>query len=118
MSCNNRIGEMIKLRRNMLHMTLEDVGNAVGVNKSTVKKWEDGFIENMRRDKIAALADILKISPVDLIRGEISGGADRSTMEEHLLDSFHQLNSDGQELAIDYVDALAEKPKYQRTDEE
>jgi transcriptional regulator with XRE-family HTH domain len=65
------IGEMIHNRRIELQLTLEDIGNAVGVSKSTVKKWEDGFISNMRRDKIAKLAKILKINPVSLITGEL-----------------------------------------------
>ena len=69
---NNKIGAMLKSRRLSLNLTLEEVGDAVGVNKSTVKKWEDGFIENMRRDKIAVLAEVLKISPVDIIRGSSS----------------------------------------------
>ena len=42
-------------------------GNFVGVSKSTVKKWESGYISNMRRDKIALLAKILKIEPTKLI---------------------------------------------------
>lgn len=53
----------IKTRREELHMTLEEVGNIVGVGKSTVRKWETGQIENMRRDKIAALAKALRVSP-------------------------------------------------------
>lgn len=44
-------------------LTLEQVGNAVGVGKSTVRKWETGIIANMRRDKIAKLADVLCVSP-------------------------------------------------------
>lgn len=61
------IGEMIYSRRKELGLTLEEVGNYVGVSKSTVKKWESGFISNMRRDKIALLAQILKIEPTKLI---------------------------------------------------
>lgn len=64
------IGTIIKNRRLELNLTLEDVGNAVGVGKSTVKKWEDGFISNMKRDKISALAQILNLNPVTLITGE------------------------------------------------
>lgn len=64
------IGKLINKRRTELELTLEDVGNAVGVSKSTVKKWEDGFISNMKRDKIAELAKVLKLSPVSLITGE------------------------------------------------
>lgn len=59
----SEMSEKIKARREELHMTLEEVGNIVGVGKSTVRKWETGQIENMRRDKIAALAMALNVSP-------------------------------------------------------
>ena len=48
-------------------LTLEDVGNYVGVGKSTVRKWESGMIENMKRDKIAKLAKCLGVSVSALI---------------------------------------------------
>lgn len=64
------IGKIIRERRNELGLTLEDVGNAVGVTKSTVKKWEDGYISNMRRDKLAELARVLQLDPVVFITGE------------------------------------------------
>ncbi len=61
------IGKLIHQRRKELNLTLEEVGHAVGVVKSTVKKWEDGYIANMRRDKIVALSTILKIDPIHFI---------------------------------------------------
>lgn len=61
------IGQLIHDRRTALGLTFEEVGNIVGVSKSTVKKWESGNISNMRRDKIASLAKALKISPVQLV---------------------------------------------------
>lgn len=66
------IGKIIKLRRNELKLTLEEIGNAVGVSKSTVKKWEDGYIANMKSDKIAALSSVLQISPALLMGFENS----------------------------------------------
>ena len=63
---------MIKDRRIELGLTLEDVGKAVGVGKSTVRKWESGQIKDMKRDKISALADVLRLSPVSFIVGEDS----------------------------------------------
>ena len=57
-------GEKLKNRRLELGLTLEEVGNIVGVGKSTVTKWENGSIENMKRDKIALLATALKVSPL------------------------------------------------------
>ena len=60
----------LKARRESLKLTLEDVGNYVGVGKSTVRKWENGMINNMGRDKILKYAKILQISPLALI-GEV-----------------------------------------------
>ena len=61
------IGDIIKKRRQELHLTLEDLGDLCGVGKSTVRKWENGMIENMGRDKISALSKALKISPLTLL---------------------------------------------------
>ncbi len=60
----------MKNKRNLLNLTLEEVGNAVGVGKSTVRKWENGEIENMKRDKIEKLSKVLKVSPMDILRFE------------------------------------------------
>lgn len=57
----------IEKRRKELNLTLEQIGNYVGVSKSTVKKWETGFIDNMKRDKIALLAQVLKVSPLEIL---------------------------------------------------
>ncbi|WP_373232132.1 helix-turn-helix domain-containing protein [Cohnella sp.] len=57
-------GRHLQKRRKELKLTLEQVGNIVGVGKSTVRKWETGDIENMRRDKIALLAKALKTTPL------------------------------------------------------
>lgn len=61
------IGKIIYERRKELGLTLEEVGNAVGVGKSTVRKWENGMIKNMGRDKLAALAAVLRLDPVMLV---------------------------------------------------
>lgn len=61
------IGKKIYDRRKELNLTLEDVGNACGVGKSTVRKWENGMIKNMGRDKISKLASVLDINPVELV---------------------------------------------------
>ena len=61
------IGKRIHDRRIELGLTLEEVGQACGVGRSTVRKWETGMIKNMKRDKIALLANVLQISPVELV---------------------------------------------------
>lgn len=44
-------------------MTLEQLGDKRGAGKSTVRKWENGMIKDMRRDKIQKLANALGVSP-------------------------------------------------------
>lgn len=59
--------DLLKSRREELGLTLEDIGSAVGVSKGTVQRWEAGIIKNLRRDKIAKLSKVLKMSPLDLM---------------------------------------------------
>lgn len=61
------IPAIIKERRTELNLTLKDVADYVGVNVSTVSRWEAGHINNMMRDKIIKLSDILQVNPVLLM---------------------------------------------------
>ena len=61
---------IIKTRRKELGITLEDIGNYVGVSKATVQRWETGSISNMRRDRIKKLSEILQIAPEILLEAE------------------------------------------------
>ena len=71
-----KVNEIISRRRKELGLTLEEVAIKVGVSRSTVKKWETGSIKNMRRDKMALLAEALKISPMDLLEDEPTNTSD------------------------------------------
>lgn len=48
-------------------LTLEQVGDAVGVSKATVQRWESGEIANLRRDKIYKLSQALHTTPAYLM---------------------------------------------------
>lgn len=61
------LNEKLKQRRLELGLTLEQVGDYVGVGKSTVRKWETGLIKDMKRSQIAKYAEILKISPAVIL---------------------------------------------------
>lgn len=64
---------ILKTKRLEKGMTLEEVGKIVGVGKSTVRKWENGMIENMGRDKIVSLSKALGISPLKILGIDESG---------------------------------------------
>ena len=63
MDISRRIREL-RARRGL---TLEEIGAYVGVSKTTVQRWESGDIKNMRRDKIAKLAEALGTTPGELV---------------------------------------------------
>lgn len=57
------MGQKIYALRKEKGMTLEELGDKVGVGKSTVRKWENGMIANMKRDKILKISEVLGVSP-------------------------------------------------------
>ena len=72
----------LKERRKYLRLTLEQVGDFVGVGKSTVRKWENGMINNIGSDKIQKYAQILQISPIDIINKEIVSKEDKDLQKD------------------------------------
>ena len=63
------INTMIKQRREELGLSLEDVGNAIGVRKGTVQKWETGYIKNIGYENLNALSKALNI-PISVLFSE------------------------------------------------
>jgi repressor LexA len=61
------IGNIISTQRKRLGLTMKEIAEAVGVSEATVSRWESGDINNMRRDKIAKLADVLNLSPIKIL---------------------------------------------------
>lgn len=57
----------LRARREQLKISQDQVAKATGVSRGTVSKWESGNIANMKRDKIAALAKLLRISPLEVL---------------------------------------------------
>lgn len=57
----------LRVIRTAKGLTLEEVGDYVGVSKTTVQRWESGNIQNMRRDRISKLAHILGITPDEIV---------------------------------------------------
>ena len=62
------MGDRIHYLRTNLGLTLQELGDKVGVGASTVRKWETGYIKTLRTDKMQKLADALDTT-VDYIMG-------------------------------------------------
>lgn len=53
-------------RRKELGLTLEEVGDRIGVGKSTVRKWENGMV--MGVDRLESIAKALEMEIIDLLK--------------------------------------------------
>ena len=89
------IANKIKTRRIELGLTLEDVAQAVGVGRSTVQRWESGLIQNMKRDKIAKLASVLQMNPVEFVPAhhmdlQLFSSQTRDDEDQRRLEALHQ----------------------------
>ncbi len=105
------LGDLIKYLRQQKGLTLEQVGDAVGVGKSTVRKWETGDIRNMGRDKIAKLAKILDTTPDFLINCGESSDPWSQTFRDNLQFVLCAIDpTDAQDSAFDFHkwDAIAD----------
>lgn len=113
------IKDLIREKRQELGLTYEQLGELVGVGKSTVRKWETGMIENMRRDNIIALSKALNISPAllmgwDFSKTAINTSNNYSEEEQQHIEDLRKLNNIGKNKVINYTKDLIEMPKYQK----
>ena len=113
-------GEKIYDLRTQKGLTLEELGNMVGVGKSTVRKWENGMIANMKRDKILAVAKALDTTPAYLMGWE-DDAEDASYKESpsspstpEILTLYNSLDAEDQSLALGIVRQMAEQDKYKK----
>lgn len=86
----------LKERRLQLGLTLEEVGKMVGVGKSTVRKWENGVIGNMGRDKISRLAEALRVSPLFIMNIDDDDNTKYILDTDDIYSIYHSLSPRGQ----------------------
>lgn len=111
-----KINDLIKSRRLELGLTLRQVADATGVSEATVCRWESGSIGDMRRNRIVALANILRLSPAELAGGEpqesISSVFARYGLSEReilLVEKVLALDSEKREIALRMLAALSDE---------
>ena len=83
-------GARIKERREFLGLTMEEVGNALGVNKSTIKRYEDGVTKRITIATYEKLAKILQTTPLYLM-GSDCNGESSDAVEEKLTGIYEDL---------------------------
>lgn len=78
------LGDKIRTRRMELGMTMEDLGKAIGVQRSAINKYEKGIITDLKRSTIDALSKALNVSVFYLLDD------DPEDLDEARLEALHQ----------------------------
>ena len=97
----------LKQRRQELGLTLEELGEACGVGKSTVRKWETGAIKNMRRDKVLLLAKKLQVDPMMIIDSVDVPSA--PSPDERILAAYHAADPIYQQIVLELLESHPKK---------
>ncbi|MBN2851551.1 MAG: helix-turn-helix transcriptional regulator [Clostridia bacterium] len=117
------MGDRIRILRTSLGMTQEELGKIIGVQKSAIRKYESGAIENIKRSSIKLLAETFNVTPSYLMcfdekaeQQSLSSfninSLDDSTM--HICKLYQQLNQDGKNKLLDYMEDLLSVEKYKK----
>lgn len=104
------LNEKLRNRRKELGLTLDQVGDYVGVGKSTVRKWETGIIKDMKRSQIAKYAEILKISPMAILGIDEESGLTEIPMENVVFDDYFPLRYSSNLSAGSFEELLQAEP--------
>ena len=104
------MGQKIYNLRIQKGLTLEELGNMVGVGKSTVRKWENGMIANMRRDKILKVSEALDTTPAYLMGWDQEESSEKSL--PRIMQYYELLNDTGKLEATKRVEELTQLPQY------
>ena len=80
-----KINEIIKKRRTELGLTLKQVADQLGVSESLISRYESNDVKNMKVDKIAPLAKILKTTPAYLMGWDDNPTPPKPTVDTSML---------------------------------
>lgn len=116
------ISDKLKNRRKELSLTMLEVAQKVGVSEATVSRWESGDIANMRRDKIALLAEALQVTPAYIMgwdeNDEQNSSVTLSTKEISHIKLYRKLNDLGKKRVDDYMNDISEVSGYLYNEED
>lgn len=96
----NNTGALIKQLRKEKHISAEVLAERLGVHPATIYRYEKGDIEKIPYQILVPIAEVLGVSPLDLL------GISDQDRERRLLDSFHRLTTEQQEAVIVMVEGM------------
>ena len=111
-------GEVIKKLRNEKKFTQSELGIMLGVNTSSIQKYESGATKNLKLETIRELCHIFDVLPVVFVLPETLDDGFKAyhgrMFKEHLKIALG-VNEEGMKKIFDYVDDIQSMPKYRKS---
>ena len=114
---DNIKGKNIKTARTLAKMTLEEIGERVGVSKATIQRYESGEIKHIPYENIVKIAKATGVSEAfimgwDTLKPENAAFhasilKDRDLLE--MINKFRQLSDSDKQLISAMIDSLLKK---------
>ena len=80
----SNLSTVLKARRKDLGLTLAQIADEMGVSEATVQRWESGNIKSIRHNKVVKLAQLLDVSPAQLMGWDIEPNKEESILDKTL----------------------------------
>lgn len=107
-------------------LSQEQLGEILGVKKSTIQKYENGGIQNVKLKTIKTLCEYFRVPPLFFIFGRVDIGENKyfdailkAQYGENLFNTFliiKKLNSEGLQKIVDYASDISCNPAYLKGD--
>ena len=110
-------GDIIKKLRKNKNITQAELAIMLGVNMSSIQKYESGATRNLKLETIRELCHIFDVPPIVFVFPE----SYEMTFDEYIkefnytnyfFDRMLNLNDEGRKKALEYINDLHNLPKY------
>lgn len=114
-------GDIIKFLRNQGNLTQKDLAKILGVNLSSIQKYESGSVNNLKMETIRKLSDYFGLSPIVFIFPEDveldSLLTDRFVKGRYFnhMKTLMALNDEGLEKVFEYAEDLLASGNYSKS---
>ena len=112
-------GEIIKKLRNEKKITQSELGIMLGVNTSSIQKYESGATKNLKLETIRELCHIFDVPPIIFVFPEIYDNNYHKKFKNYdllpyIFTELLDLNKAGSDKIINYIDDIRSIQRYKK----
>lgn len=111
-------GDIIKKLRNKKKITQSELGIMLGVNTSSIQKYESGATKNLKLETIRELCHIFDVPPIIFVFPEISENYHKKFKKydylPYIFTELLNINKEGSDKIMDYIDDIMTIQKYRK----